>query len=256
MGAPARTAACARPPPGTRRDVYRSRLGRVGLFAFGVLGLIGTVGLVLDDAPLFQAVAVGGFALACIVLAAVPRQERGRREGVERSEQRLVFRGGRGRTAAIAFGGFAMALGSMLLLAGSLPSQIVGVFGILFFGMCGVLGIRQAIEGSYVELTPGGLAWSGAGGRFFAPWDAIDDAYRVSTRGVEELYISMSDPSRLQGSGIVMFLSGFSRRFFGAEVAIPLSQLTAHPDEVEAAVQQALAGQAFWSKSSEQELMQ
>jgi hypothetical protein len=51
-------------------------------------------------------------------------------------------------------------------------------------------------------------------------------------------------------------LSGISRRFLGAEVAVPLNQLTAHPDEVEAAVQQALAGQAFWSKSSEQELMQ
>jgi hypothetical protein len=50
--------------------------------------------------------------------------------------------------------------------------------------------------------------------------------------------------------------SGFSRCFLGAEVAVPLNQLTARPDEVEGAVQQALAGQAFWSKSSEQELMQ
>jgi hypothetical protein len=63
---------------------------------------------------------------------------------------------------------------------------------------------------------------------------------------------------RVQGSGIMMALSGISRRFLGAEVAIPLNQLTAHPDEVEAAVQRMIAGQAFdaSSKSSEQELMQ
>jgi hypothetical protein len=132
------------------------------------------------------------------------------------------------------------------------------VVGILFFGLCGVLGIRQTIQGSYVELTPRGLAWSGAGGRFFAPWEAIDSAYRVSTRGVEELYITLRDPSALQGSGIVTALAGFSRRLMGAEVAVPLSQLTAHPDEVEGAVQAMLAGQPFGaaSRSSEQELMQ
>jgi hypothetical protein len=228
------------------------------MLAFGVFCLVGTVGLVLDDAPVIQAVAVGGFALACIVMAAVPRQERSRHEGVERSDRRVVFRGGRGRSAAIAFAGFALSLASALLLTGSLSAKVVGVFGILFFGLCGVLGIRQTIQGSYVELTPQGLAWSGAGGRFFAPWEAIDHAWRVSTRGVEELYISLSDPSRLEGSGIVMALSGFSRRFMGAEVALPLSQLTAHPDEVEGAVQAMLAGQSFAavSRSSEQELMQ
>jgi hypothetical protein len=144
------------------------------------------------------------------------------------------------------------------LFGGSLPAQVFAVVGVLFFGFCGILGVRQVIQGSYVELTPEGLAWSGAGGRFFAPWDAIDDAYRTETNGVEELYIDLREPNRLQGSGIVKALSGISGRFLGAEVAIPLSQLTAHPDEVEAAVQRMIAGQSFdaLSKSSEQELMQ
>jgi hypothetical protein len=66
----------------------------------------------------------------------------------------------------------------------------------------------------------------------------------------------LRDPSALQGSGTVMALAGFSRRFLGAEVALPLAQLAADPDEVEEAVQQGIAGQAFLSKSSEQELMQ
>jgi hypothetical protein len=238
--------------------VYQSRLKRAGLFVFGAFCLVGTVGLFLDDAPVFQGVAIGAFGVACIVMAAVPGQRRGGRKGVERSERRLVFRGGRGRAVAIAVSGFALALGSTLLFGSSLPAKLFAVVGVLFFGFCGILGVRQVIQGSYVELTPEGLAWSGAGGRFFAPWDAIADAYRVQTSGVEELYIDLRDPARLQGSGIVKALSGVSRRFFGAEVAVPLSQLTAHPDEVEAAVQRMIAGQSFdaLSKSSEHELMQ
>jgi hypothetical protein len=184
--------------------VYHSRLKRAGMVVFGVFCLVGTAGLVLGDGTLLQAIATGAFGVACIVMGAVPGQRRGSREGVERSDRRLVF------------------------------------------------------QGSYVELTPEGLAWSGASGRFFAPWDAIADAYRMETSGVEELYIELRDPSRLQGSGIVKALSGISRRFFGAEVAVPLSQLTAHPDEFEAAVQRMIAGQSFdaLSKSSEHELMQ
>ena len=238
--------------------MYQSRLKRAGLFVFGVLCLVATLGVILGDAPVFQGVAIGAFGVACIVMAVVPGQRRGRREGVERSGRRLVFRGGRGRAVAIAVSGFALALGSTLLFGDALPSKIFAVAGVLFFGFCGILGVRQVIQGSYVELTPEGLAWSGAGGRFFAPWDAIDDAYRVDTNGVEELYISLSDPSRLEASGIVRSLSGISRRFLGAEVAVPLNQLTAHPDEVEAAVQRMIAGQSFdaLSKSSEQELMQ
>jgi hypothetical protein len=92
--------------------------------------------------------------------------------------------------------------------------------------------------------------------RFSVPWRAIEAAWRQSTRGVEELYIRLDDPSRLQGSGIVKKLAGFSRRFLGAEVALPLSQLQADPDAVEEADQQAVARQSFWLKSSEQELMQ
>jgi hypothetical protein len=238
--------------------VYQSRLKRAGMVVFGVFCLVGTVGLVLGGGTLFQAIATGAFGVACIVMGAVPGQRRGSREGVERSDRRLVFRGGRGRAVAIAAAGFALALGSTLLFGDSLPARIFAVVGVLFFGFCGILGVRQVIQGSYVELTPEGLAWSGAGGRFFAPWDAIADAYRVQTSGVEELYINLRDPSRLQGSGIVKALSGISRRFFGAEVAVPLSQLTAHPDEVEAAVQRMIAGQSFdaLSKSSEHELMQ
>jgi hypothetical protein len=238
--------------------MYQSRLKRAGLFVFGVFCLLGTLGFILGDAPVFQGVAIGAFGLACIVMAVVPRQHRNRGEGVERSDRCVVFRGGRGRAVAIAAAGFGLALGSTLLFGGSLPTKIFAVVGILFFGFCGTLGVRQVIQGSYVELTPEGLAWSGASGRFFAPWDAIDDAYRMETNGVEELYIDLREPDRLQGSGIVKALSGISGRFFGAEVAIPLSQLTAHPDEVEGAVQRMIAGQSFdaLSKSSEQELMQ
>jgi hypothetical protein len=73
---------------------------------------------------------------------------------------------------------------------------------------------------------------------------------------VEELYISLRDPSALQASGAIGALSGVNRRFLGADVALPLSQLTADPDEVEAAVQRMLEAQALSAKSSEQELMQ
>jgi hypothetical protein len=64
--------------------------------------------------------------------------------------------------------------------------------------------------------------------------------------------------SRLHRAGL--FASGPSRSGTrsprGPTVALPLAQLTADPDEVEEAVQQGIAGQAFLSKSSEQELMQ
>jgi hypothetical protein len=66
----------------------------------------------------------------------------------------------------------------------------------------------------------------------------------------------LSDPAALHASGLVKTLAGVSRRFFGAEVALPLAQLSADPDVVEDAVQRAIAGQSFALKSSEHELMQ
>jgi hypothetical protein len=236
--------------------VFRSRLQRLGLFAFGVLLLGSTIAARSDGAPLLVILGIGGFGVACIVLAAVPRQRHGSREGVERTGDALVFRGGRGRALAQAVGGFAFTLPCLMLLLGSPTAKVIGALGTLFFGACSILAVRQAVEGSYVALTPEQLVWRGAAGRFAVPWEAIEEAYRRSTNGVEELAIRLRDPSALEGSGIVMALAGFSRRFLGAEVALPLSQLAADPDEVEAAVQQALLGQSFLPKSSEQELMQ
>jgi hypothetical protein len=258
LGPPARTAACAHAAAGTRLGVFASRLQRLGLFAFGVFLLGGTWAARADGAPLLVQLGTGGFGVACVVLATVPRQRRGAREGVERAGDALIFRGGRLRAMAQAVGGLAFTLTCAMLLLGPVGAKLIGGVGALFFGACSVLAARQAVQGSYVALTPAGLGWSGAAGRFYVPWEAIEAIRRTSTNGVQELAIRLRDPAALEGSGIVTALAGFSRRFLGAEVALPLSQLSADPDVVEDAVQRMLAGQPFaaLSKSSEQELMQ
>jgi hypothetical protein len=234
--------------------MYQSRLKRAGLFAFGLLALVATVGLVLDHAPLLQIVGVGAFGVAAVAMPLVPRQQHG--EGVERSGDRIVFRGGRGRAAAMTVGGVGLTLGSALLLAGPLVVKVFAVLAMLLFGLATIAAIRQLVRGSYVEITPQTLAWSGGAGGFSVTWNAIESAYRHETHGVQELYIGLRDPSALRATGVIGALSGVNRRFLGADVALPLSQLTADPDVVEAAVQRMVDAQALSAKSSEQELMQ
>jgi hypothetical protein len=228
--------------------VYRSRLQRAGLFVWGLFMLGAAWAADGEDAPLLIVLGLGGFGVASVVLAAVPRQARGSREGVERTTtivdgtavQTLVFRGGRGRAIAGAVGGIAFTLTGAMLLLGPPVAMVIGAVAVLFFGLCSIIAVRQAIRGSYVALTPDTLSWSGGAGHYSVPWDAIGSVWRHSTQGVEELYIRLDDPSKLQGTGALKVLARFSRRFIGAEVAVPLAHLSADPDVVEAEVQAAL----------------
>jgi hypothetical protein len=229
--------------------VYRSRLQRAGLFVWGLFMLAAAWAAYGEDAQPLVVIGLGGFGVASVVLAAVPRQTRGSHEGVEQTttvvdgvaQPTLVFRGGRGRAIAGAVGGTAFTLTGAMLLLGPPVAMVIGAVAVLFFGLCSIIAVRQAIRGSYVALTPDALSWSGGAGHYSVPWDAIEAVWRHSTQGVEELYIRLDDPSKLRGSGVVKALARFSRRFIGAEVAVPLAHLSADPDVVEEEVQRALA---------------
>jgi hypothetical protein len=257
--APASAASVAAPeqPQGWRRPFA----GGWGSFALLLVvgGLLTVGGLVLaltgEGAERGAGVTIGLFFFACLLTA--PLFAPGWRRGRSRLETlRLGDRHQRGilvpysgwRTAlqlaamaclALACLGFVMFADAFADDPGESPwpIRLLGVVGVVFFGLGGLLFARRGWGRRWrVLLTPSAVVIAAGGAQTVVPWDAIQQvrATEVTSyvRGVavrEPLVgIYVSDPQAIQTGPLERLLLPLNRRI-GADLALPIRTLAIDP---------------------------
>jgi hypothetical protein len=257
--APASAASVAAPeqPQGWRRPFA----GGWGSFALLLVvgGLLTVGGLVLaltgEGAERGAGVTIGLFFFACLLTA--PLFAPGWRRGRPRLETlRLGDRNQRGilvpysgwRTAlqlaamaclALACLGFVMFADAFADDPGESPwpIRLLGVVGVVFFGLGGFLFARRGWGRRWrVLLTPSAVVIAAGGAQTVVPWDAIQQvrATEVTSyvRGVavrEPLVgIYVSDPQAIQTDPLERLLLPLNRRI-GADLALPIRTLAIDP---------------------------
>jgi hypothetical protein len=254
---PAPTAAAPDQPHGWRRPFA----GGWGSFALILMvgGLLTVGGLVLAvtgrGAERGAGVTIAVFFFACFLVAPLiaPWRRRGRlrletlRLG-ERQERGILVPYSGWRTAVQLAAMACMAMASLGFVAfadafaddpgeSPWPLRLVGVVGVVFFGLGGFLFARRGWGRRWrVLLTPSAVVIAAGGARTVVPWDAIRQvqATEVTTyvRGfaVREplLGLQVSDPEAIQTGLLERLLLPLNRRL-GADLALPIRTLAIDP---------------------------
>ena len=243
------------------QDWTRPFAGGWGQFAFMVLigGLLSVGGLVMAlssrGAERGAGAAIGLFFFACLLAA--PLFAPGRRGGPLRLE--TVRLGGRQEGGILVpYSGLrmAMVLGATACLALSMlgfvvfadafadapgespwPVRLVGVVGVVFFGVGGFIAARRDWGRNWrLLLTPSAVVIAMGGARTVVPWEAIQQvrATEVTThvRGVavsEPLVgIDLSDPQAISTGPLERLLLPVNRRL-AADITLPIRALDVDP---------------------------
>jgi hypothetical protein len=197
--------------------------------------------------------AIGLFFFACLLTALLllPTRRRGRlrletlRLG-DRQERGILLPYSGWRTAVLLAATACMALASLgyALFADAFadepgrspwPVRLVGVVGVVFFGLGGFLMARRGRRWR-VLLTPFAIVIAAGGARTVIPWEAIREvrATEVTTRvrriPVREplIGIDLSDPRAIQTGPLERALLPLSRRL-AADVSLPTRTLDIDP---------------------------
>jgi hypothetical protein len=117
------------------------------------------------------------------------------------------------------------------------PVRLVGMVGVLFFGVGGFLFARRSWGRRWrVLLTPSAVVIAAGSARTLVPWEAIRQvrATEVTThvRGIPIseplLGIDLSDPQAIQTGPLERLLLPLSRRL-GADISLPIRTLDIDP---------------------------
>jgi hypothetical protein len=99
----------------------------------------------------------------------------------------------------------------------------IGWAGIIFFGLCGAVGVRRLFDGrEQLRIGSGGIRsvpWSDQ----TIPWSEIDDVKTWSYKGQRSIILHLRDPAHFPGRGLAALLGGANRKLTGGDVAITLT---------------------------------
>ena len=239
----------------------RSSIGGWGQFVLlvSISGLLSVGGLVLaltgQGADRGAGATTALFFLACLLVA--PLFALGRRRGQLRLETLRVgnrhergivvpYSGLRTGVLLVATACLALAMVGFVVFAGAFaddpgespwPVRVVGVVGVVFFGVGGFMVARRGWGRRWrVLLTPSAVVIAMGGARTVVPWAAIQQvrATEVTTyaRGVrisEPLVgIDLSDPQAIQTGPLERLLLPLNRRL-AADITLPIRTLDIDP---------------------------
>ena len=239
----------------------RSSIGGWGQFVLlvSISGLLSVGGLALaltgQGADRGAGATTALFFLACLLVA--PLFALGRRRGQLRLETLRVgnrhergivvpYSGLRTGVLLVATACLALAMVGFVVFAGAFaddpgespwPVRVVGVVGVVFFGVGGVMVARRGWGRRWrVLLTPSAVVIAMGGARTVVPWAAIQQvrATEVTTyaRGVrisEPLVgIDLSDPQAIQTGPLERLLLPLNRRL-AADITLPIRTLDIDP---------------------------
>lgn len=261
----------ARRPPSTTRPgpstaapqqppAWKRVLAGWGEFAFMLVagGLLSAGGVVMAltgrGAERGAGATIALFFLACFVVAPLfapgPRRGRLRLETLrvgDRNERGILVPYSGWRTAVL-LGGIAclaLAMLGFVVFADAFadpgespwPVRLVGVVGLVFFGVGGLLFARRGWGRRWrLLLTPSAVIIAAGGARTMVPWEAIQQvqATQVTThvRGVRVreplIGLDVSDLDAIQTGRLERLLLPLSRRL-GADLALPIRTLDIDP---------------------------
>jgi hypothetical protein len=254
---PARSSAAPKQSQGRARRLAGSWGEFVLLLVIG--GLMSAGGLALAvtgrGADRGAGVTIALFFLACVLAA--PLFAPGRRRGRLRLET-LVVGNRRERGVVVPYSGLrtgvllaatfclALAMLGFVVFADAFaddpgespwPVRLVGVVGVVFFGVGGFMVARRGWGRRWrVLLTPSAVVVAVGGARTVVPWEAIEQvrATEVTTRarGVRSseplVGIDVSDPQAIQTGPLERLLLPLSRRL-AADITLPVRTLDIDP---------------------------
>jgi hypothetical protein len=253
---PARSQAAREQPPGWTRPI--AGWGQVA-FLVVVGGLLSVGGLVMAvtgrGAERGAGAAIALFFFACLLVAPLvaPGRRRGRLRletlGVGDRHERGVlvpYSGPRMAIVLAATACLALAMLGFVVFAGAFaddpgespwPLRLVGVVGVVFFGVGGFIAARRGWGRRWrLLLCPSAVVIAAGGARTVVPWEAIQQlrATEVTThvRGVavsEPLVgIDLSDPEAIQTGPLERLLLRLNRRL-AADITLPVRTLDIDP---------------------------
>jgi hypothetical protein len=238
----------------------RSFAGGWGQFAFMLIGggLLSVGGLVMaltgQGAERGAGATIALFFLACLITAPLfaPGRRRGRprletlRVG-DRQERGILVPYSAWRTVVLlaAISCLALAMLGFVVFADAIadpgeplwPLQLFGAFGVVFFGLGGLMVARRSWGHRWrVLLTPSAVVIAAGGARTVVPWEAIRQVRAVGVtthvRGVgisEPLVgIDVSDLQAIQTGPLERLLLPLSRRL-AADLSLPIRTLDIDP---------------------------
>ena len=102
----------------------------------------------------------------------------------------------------------------------SMVEHAVGWAGLLFFGACTIVIVRQAFRtGPVLEVTSAGIRWV-RWSDVVIPWDAIARAEPKSLDGQTFLTLWFRDPSRYPSSSLLSKLQGANKALGFGDIAL------------------------------------
>jgi hypothetical protein len=260
---PARSSAARKRPHGWTRPFAGGWGEFVLLLVVGLLFTVGGLLLALTGrgAERGAGVTIALFFLACLLAAPLfaPGRRRGhlRHETVrvgDRHERGVVvpYSGLRTGVLLVATACLALAMLGFVVFADAFadpgkspwPVRLIGVVGVVFFGMGGFLAARRGWGRRWrVVLTPSAVVVAVGRARTVVPWEAIEQvrATEVTTyaRGVrisEPLVgIDVSDPQAIETGPLERLLLPLSRRL-AADITLPVRTLDIDPPLLHAAL--------------------
>jgi hypothetical protein len=260
---PARSSAARKRPHGWTRPFAGGWGEFVLLLVVGLLFTVGGLLLALTGrgAERGAGVTIALFFLACLLAAPLfaPGRRRGhlRHETVrvgDRHERGVVvpYSGLRTGVLLVATACLALAMLGFVVFADAFadpgespwPVRLLGVVGVVFFGMGGFLAARRGWGRRWrVVLTPSAVVVAVGRARTVVPWEAIEQvrATEVTTyaRGVrisEPLVgIDVSDPQAIETGPLERLLLPLSRRL-AADITLPVRTLDIDPPLLHAAL--------------------
>lgn len=114
--------------------------------------------------------------------------------------------------------------------------MVIGFGGVVFFGLCGVVGIGRLFDQrEQVRIGPAGvlsIQWSGE----TIPWSEIVEVTTWSYRGQKAIILRLRDRTRFPGRGLPALLAGANRSLTGGDLAISLTGTNGRFEDALAAI--------------------
>jgi hypothetical protein len=160
----------------------------------------------------------------------------------------FVAKPSRARIALIILGALAfVAIGLWMIGAFGAPPEssrkspifiaVIGWVSILFFGFCGLAGIRMLFDTDVqVRINASGLYWKRWSDQTIL-WSDITDIGVWEHQRQKSIIVNLRDPDRYRSSRLMGKLSGANRALTGGDIAITLSGTDGRFDDAMAAIQ-------------------
>jgi hypothetical protein len=115
-------------------------------------------------------------------------------------------------------------------------AKIVAWFGILFFGLCGIVGFKMLFDNDvHVRINASGIYWKRWSDATI-PWAEITEVGVWEMRGQKCIILNLKNPNRYSSTSIMGKLASVNRKMTGGDVAITLSGTTGGFDSAMATI--------------------